>query len=201
MLKTLLPLGKRLAKTQILSPIVGTTVLLCLAVTFGATNIARSQGTSSSTVAQSQPTPSPSAAVTNDAAQRLVGQWQLVSYQERRGMPISLIFTQDNKFYMLYPTPQPPGSLFRFTHSARLLEYQIISTTTQPMQIDFIATRRSPSPMKTVFEFTDRGELRLLLDGMSPGAERPRGFTRGAYLLEKVSDSATLPENTEVNQF
>lgn len=88
------------------------------------------------------------------------------------------------------PPSQPPQAL--------LLGYRINSTT-QPMQMDLVPARDRPA--LTIFEFTADGKLRLHLEGVNPGAERPKAFSANAYLFDRVSDNTTLPENTQVNKF
>jgi hypothetical protein len=147
------------------------------------------------TVALSQPTtppPTPSnlPASSNSVSQKLLGQWQgkLTPADE-----LNFIFTPEGKLFIMGP-PQSAG-----TEGKRLaVEFQYrINTATQPMQMDIISTS-GEGTVKTIFEFTPENQLRLQIEGTDYDKPRPTDFTSGVALLEKTSDTASLPDNAQL---
>lgn len=134
------------------------------------------------------PTPSPSqpAKPTNPISQKLLGQWK--SQEPSEPPNLSVIFTPEGKFLLLLP------NLNNFV--AAEFKYRI-NPTPQPMHLD-VTIPGNPQPVLTIFEFTADGQLRLQLNDTDPGKPRPKAFTSRATLFKKVSDSATLPENTQL---
>jgi hypothetical protein len=53
--------------------------------------------------------------------------------------------------------------------------------------------------VKTIFEFTADGQLRLQVAETNPGEPRPTAFNPSATLFQKVSDATTLPPNVQVS--
>jgi type II secretory pathway pseudopilin PulG len=119
---------------------------------------------------------------------RLSGQWQ--AKNPVSGETLTLIFTPDGKFFVLLPS----GSE---TPVAQQLGYRI-DPVPQPMHIDvtFPGTNES---VKTIFEFTADGQLRLQVAETNPGEPRPTAFSPSATLFKKVSDATTLPGNAQVS--
>jgi len=64
------------------------------------------------------------------------------------------------------------------------------------LDVTFPGTNES---VKTIFEFTANGQLRLQVNGTKPGEPRPTAFSPNATLFQKVSDSTTLPANVQVS--
>lgn len=146
--------------------------------------------------ASAQPSPTPSIAPSPSPQQdnvpspqaRLSGQWQ--AKNPASGQTITFTFSPDGTLFVQLPSRAE-------TPIAQKLGYRI-DPTPQPMQIDvtFPGTDQS---VKTIFEFTVTGQLRLQIAGTNPGEPRPKAFRPDASLLEKVSDSTTLPANVQVN--
>ncbi len=120
---------------------------------------------------------------------RLVGQWQI---QDIFFVPITVIFTTQGRGFVLIPFFGPNADA---NPTAYEFSYQITNTT-QPFQID-IAQPGEP-PIKTIFELTSDGRIRVELAGIKPNEPRPTEFTAGSSLLNRVSNLTTLPRNTEI---
>ncbi len=117
---------------------------------------------------------------------RLSGQWQAKnSFLE--GQTLTLIFTADGKLFLLFPDMTAPQQL----------GYRI-DATPQPMHLDVIFPGNE-GVVKTIFEFTADGQLRLQLAGTDPEQPRPTAFDSEATLFQKVSDATTLPPNVQVS--
>jgi Type IV pilin-like G and H, putative len=135
----------------------------------------------------------PSATPTNSPQQnrvlqtKLSGQWQ--AKNPTSGAALIFVFTQDGKLFIQLPSDSK-------TPTAQELSYRINSTT-QPMELDVVLTGTDKF-VKTIFELTPTGELRLQLVGTSPGKPRPTAFSAEATLFQKVSDATKLPENVQV---
>jgi hypothetical protein len=134
------------------------------------------------------PTPNPSqpAKPTNPISQKLLGQWKAQEPSDPTNL--SLIFTPEGKFFLLLP------NLDKFV--AAEFKYRI-NPTPQPMHLN-VTIPGNPQPVLTIFEFTADGQLRLQLNETDPGKPRPKAFSSTATLFKKVSDSTTLPENTQL---
>jgi len=120
---------------------------------------------------------------------RLVGQWQL---QDVFFVPVTVVFTAQGKGFVLIPFFGPSANA---NPAAYEFSYQI-NNTTQPIQID-IAQPGEPL-IKTIFEFTNDGRIRVELTGIKPGEPRPTEFTTGSSLLNRISNLTALPRNTEI---
>ena len=120
---------------------------------------------------------------------RLVGQWQL---QDVFFVPISVVFTAQGKGFVLTPFFGPSVNA---NPTAYEFSYQL-NNTTQPIQIDI--AQPGEAPIKTIFEFTSDGRIRVELVGIKPGEPRPTAFTAGSSLLNRVSNLTALPRNTEI---
>ena len=135
------------------------------------------------------PSPSPAPGGDVQAPQaRLSGQWQ--TKNPASGETLTIIFTPDRKFLVLLPS----GSE---TPVAQQLGYRI-DPVPQPMHIDVMFPGTNES-VKTIFEFTADGQLRLQVAETNPGEPRPTAFSPSATLFQKVSDATTLPANVQVN--
>lgn len=119
---------------------------------------------------------------------KLNGQWQ--SKNQVSGQGLTFIFTPDNKLFVLLPTASE-------NLVAQQLEYRI-DPVPEPMQIDIIFPGTNES-VKTIFEFTSDGQLRLQVAGTNPGEPRPKAFSPNATLFQKVSDASTLPSNVQIS--
>jgi len=126
-------------------------------------------------VAQSQ-TP----LATNPVQTRLQGRWQA----EASGQKLTLIFTADGKFFMILPLDPSTPVAVPFGYR--------INPTPKPMHLDVILSETKQTVL-TIFEFTDKSQLRLQLAGTNPGQPRPTAFSQDANLFQKVSDETTLP--------
>jgi hypothetical protein len=118
---------------------------------------------------------------------RLLGQWEL------RGVffiPISIILTPEGRGFMLSPSfapgEDPQAIEFRYT----------VNNTQAPFQIDLEPI--GEEPIRTIFDFTEDGRIRVELLGIQPGEERPTEFTTGALFLHRVSSLTRLPNNTQI---
>ena len=120
---------------------------------------------------------------------RLVGQWQI---QDIFFVPVTVIFTAQGRGFVLIPFFGPNADA---NPTAYEFNYQINSTT-QPIQIDI--AQPGEAPIKTIFEFTSDGRIRVELAGIKPNEPRPTEFTAGSSLLSRVSNLTALPRNTEI---
>lgn len=143
------------------------------------------QATIPTFIAQTKPAPQ-----TDAAKQQLLGQWQ--TKDPESGDLVTFIFAPEGKLFILFPAPEgapesPPVALG--------IKYQINSTA-KPGQIDLVFTEEES--IKSIFEFTDKNQLRVELEGRKAGQSRPTAFSSEATVFEKVSETTTLPANTQV---
>ncbi|MEG3843343.1 type IV pilin-like G/H family protein [Microcoleus sp. herbarium14] len=122
-------------------------------------------------------------------AEKLVGQWQLKYLSP---IPLTVIITPEGKLFILKGYPFPNPSAYEFSYK--------INSLFQPMQIDLVSSS-SDETLRTIFEFNNRGQLRVELMGLKLGEPRPNTFTAGAIFLEKVSTVTALPRNTKIEKF
>ena len=126
-----------------------------------------------------------SEAEVNQLENHLVGQWQLtgVSY-----FPVTVVFTpQGNGFVLISAVAfgdqiKPIAYEFRYT----------INNTNQPLSIDLELPEEEP--IKTIFDFTSDGRIRVELLGVRPGEPRPTEFTTGALVCATDTPSMTPPD-------
>ncbi|OKH28271.1 hypothetical protein NIES2101_43685 [Calothrix sp. HK-06] len=126
----------------------------------------------------------------------LVGQWSIKDFSP---FNVSVVFTPEKKLYVLPLFSPWFGGTFGGSFdkpSAYEIPYKINSST-KPMQIDLIFGSEAEN-IKTIFETTPEGKIRLELIGLRPGEPRPTEFTTGSILIEKVSNLTKLPRNTQV---
>src|SRR4028118_1006170 len=157
----------------------------------------------SSAIAQQSPKPtptqSPNPALTNSGTSQFVGQWRVKDYLP---IPLTVIFTQDGKFFVLLPSYLSSFSSTGYPSLSRgpvsAFEYRYkINSTAQPMQIDLISPAENET-VATIFELTSDGQLRVEWEGINPGELRPTEFTAGAIYLQKVANTTALPRNTQI---
>lgn len=117
---------------------------------------------------------------------KLRGQWQAKNPQS--GKTLTFTFAPEGKLYIQLPTSGE-------TPTAQEFGYRIKAT--QPMQLDILFPG-TDQVVKTIFELTPTGEMRLQIAGTNPGDPRPSAFRPDAALLQKVSEVTTLPPNVEV---
>lgn len=116
--------------------------------------------------------------------QKLVGQWQTVKSPAADLESMVLSFSPDGKLIML--TSQASGE-----KTVVKMEYYI-DPAKQPMYLDLVTPDRPNEQIKTIFDFSANGLLRLPLIGLDPVTPRPKAFTAEDPPLEKVSAVATL---------
>lgn len=117
---------------------------------------------------------------------KLLGQWQ--TKDPKSNTQFTFIFTPENKLFMVLSAPD--GSLI-----ALKVAYQINSAT-QPMHMDIQLSAKQKA--STIFDFTNNGQLRLAIDGITPEAPRPAKFKGDETLFARTSDATTLPANIKV---
>jgi hypothetical protein len=123
---------------------------------------------------------------------RLAGQWEI---NGSFSVPITVILTAQGKGFVLLPS----GLLFYGGFQSNPIAYEFsyrLGNTNQPIEIDI--AQPSEEPIKTIFEFTSDGRLRVELMGIRVGESRPTEFTTGALFLNRVSNLTALPRNTEI---
>jgi hypothetical protein len=55
--------------------------------------------------------------------------------------------------------------------------------------------------VQTVFELTAEGQMRLQLQGTSPGQPRPNALNAEATVFKKVSEATALPADAQITGF
>lgn len=180
MISNLLNLRHLKVSFRVPGKLIASSLLLGLLSTISTTALA--QPSQPPSVEQSPPTPT-----NNTVAEQLQGQWEVKD--QSSGQTLTLIFTQDGKFFMLLP-------LESGTRVALPFGYQI-NPTPQPMHLDVLLPEDNQTVM-TIFEFTADRRLRLQLGGTNPGEPRPTAFTPEAILFQKVSEETTLPQEVQL---
>lgn len=138
-------------------------------------------------VAIAQPvTPTQNVSPTNPVAKQLLGQWQ--AKDPKSNAAFTFIFAPNNTLFVVLPAAD--GSSI-----ALKAAYQI-NPTTEPMQLDIQVSPEEKAA--TIFEFTAEGQLRLALQGLTPGLPRPTEFKGNATVFAKTSEATTPPENIQV---
>lgn len=140
-------------------------------------------------IAQPSATPDnsaqPSQVVASQA--KLRGQWQ--AKNPSSGKILTFIFAPDGKLFIQLPSDAEKPIAQEFGYR--------INPNPQPMQLDVLFPG-TDQVVKTIFEFTPTGEMRLQVAGTSPGDPRPTAFSPDATVFQKVSEATTLPPNVEV---
>jgi len=141
-------------------------------------------------IAQPSTTPENSAQPTEvTAAQtKLRGQWQATN--SLSGKALTFIFAPDGKLFIQLPSDAEKPIAQEFGYR--------INANPQPMQLDVLFPG-TDQVVKTIFEFTPAGEMRLQVAGTNPGDPRPTAFGTDATVFQKVSEVTTLPPNVQVN--
>jgi type II secretory pathway pseudopilin PulG len=118
---------------------------------------------------------------------KLRGQWQ--AKNPTSGKVLTFIFAPDGKLLIQLPSDAEKPTAQEFGYR--------INATPQPMQLDIIFPG-TDQVVKTIFELTPTGELRLQVAGTNPGDPRPTAFRPDATLFQKVSEVTTLPADVEI---
>jgi hypothetical protein len=126
------------------------------------------------------------APATTAATQQFVGQWQ--AKDPESGELVTFVFAPEGKLFIIFPTTDGPPVAIG-------IKYQV-NPTTKPGQLDIVFSKKDS--ILSIFEFIDRGKLRLELEGRQVGQPRPSAFSPKATVFEKISNSATLPQNVKV---
>jgi len=128
------------------------------------------------------------ASTKNVTADDVVGTWQ---GELAPGQMITWILTPDGKLFMTAPpvADEPQQALE--------MRYQVESST-KPMGLDIDLAQGAT--VMTIFEMTPEGQMLVQIAGTTPGEERPEEFNN-ATVFEKVSDTTTLPPNTQIDDF
>ncbi|MGB5963722.1 MAG: type IV pilin-like G/H family protein [Coleofasciculaceae cyanobacterium] len=118
---------------------------------------------------------------------KLRGQWQAKNPLSWK--VLTFTFAPEGKLLIQLPSTSEKPTAQEFGYR--------IKATSQPMQLDILFPG-TDQVVKTIFEFTPTGEMRLQVAGTNPGDPRPTAFRADATLLQKVSEVTTLPPNVEV---
>ncbi len=139
---------------------------------------------------ESKPPDSNEIIITNNVAKKLLGVWE--TKDEQSGMSLfKFIFTPEGKFYII--TMDNTGTFgIEFTYH--------INPNTQPMELDIteLSEGKTGDMVKTIFEFTPEGKLRIETDKSNPGKPRPTSFSPKDLVFNKISDEAMLPKNIKL---
>jgi hypothetical protein len=145
------------------------------------------------------PSPTPADPATKLELPELLGQWEVKQFNGN-GFNVSLIFTPEGKLYLMAPYSY---LLSRSYGSSSIEAFEVpykINPNTKPMQVDVILGSEKEN-IKTIFDMTSDGKIRVELLGLNPGESRPTEFTTGSILMEKVSNFTKLPRNTKITSF
>jgi len=125
------------------------------------------------------------ASTKNVTADDVVGTWQ---GELAPGQMITWILTPDGKFFMTTPpvADEPQQALE--------MRYQV-KTSTQPMGLNIDLAQGGT--VMTIFEMNPEGQMLVQIAGTNPGEARPTEFDNPT-VFEKVSDTTTLPPNTQI---
>jgi hypothetical protein len=141
--------------------------------------------------AQTTTPPSSPSPAADSTTQKLLGQWQA---KAPSGEILNLVFTPEGKLLVSFIKSSAAGDR---TPTAEV-GYRI-DPNPQPMHIDLLFPGDRQSVM-TIFEFTKDGQLRLEISSADPGKPRPKAFSAGSALFEKVSDPTSSSGNTQSAQ-
>ena len=122
--------------------------------------------------------------------ERLVGHWHL---KDVLPVPVNIVFTAEGKLYVLLPSFLSGGP---FEATAYEFKYGL-DTTTTPMQLDLTVPSNNER-YRTIIELIDDHRLRVEYYGFEAGQPRPKEFTSGNVVLEKVSALTKLPQNVTI---
>jgi hypothetical protein len=118
--------------------------------------------------------------------QQLWGTWEV---KNEAGQSMLFIFTAQGQFFQLEQQSSQ-------SYIATPFRYEVNSSY-QPMHMDLVLSESEGERVRTIFEFTADGQLRLELANSNPD-NRPSTFTSGGVLFTKISNTENLPPNTEV---
>jgi hypothetical protein len=105
---------------------------------------------------------------------------------------MTIVLRTQGRGFVLVPVITPNGQLNPVAYE---FSYRI-NNTNQPWAIDLELPEEEP--IRTIFDFTNDGRIRVELLGNRPGEPRPTEFTTGALFLNRVSNLTDLPRNTEI---
>jgi hypothetical protein len=146
------------------------------------------------------PSPTPANPSAKPELPELLGQWEFNQFSGFGVNNISFIFTPEGKLYLMAPY-SPYLSRGSSSNSIQVLEVPYkINSSTKPMQVDILLGSEKEN-IKTIFEMTPDGKIRVELIGLNPGESRPTEFTTGSILMEKVSNFTKLPRNAKITSF
>lgn len=137
----------------------------------------------------SPPTAKPNPVAPVPVTKQLLGQW--LTKEPLEGDMVMLVFAPDGNVFILSGMSASGNAI------ARQFQYRI-DDKPRPMHIDVILT--ADATVKSVFEFTANGELRLEVLGTRPSKLRPAALTKNATLFQKLSDDTTPPPGVEVEK-
>lgn len=122
------------------------------------------------------------------STQNLIGKWEGEFAPNKK---ITWVFTPEGKLFMLLPVPNEAPQL--------ALEWHYhTDDSNKPMGLN-IELKKGQTVM-TIFEFVDDKQMRIQIEGTNPGDTRPNSF-QNPTVFKKVSTDATLPPNTQVDEF
>ncbi len=138
-----------------------------------------------------QPTQTPltTPVATIPVAEKLLGQW--LTKEPLEGDTVMFVFAPKGKLYILSGTSMSGKAI------AQQVQYRL-DDKPQPMHLDVILA--AGRTVKTLFEFTADGDLRVQMLGTRPGKLRPRGLNSNATLFQKISDETTLPPGSKLKK-
>ncbi|WP_421655175.1 type IV pilin-like G/H family protein [Leptothermofonsia sp. ETS-13] len=123
--------------------------------------------------------------------QKLIGQWQTIRPPAAEVSNAIFTFTSEGKLFILMAGASGETAVAS-------MAYQIDSKR-QPMHLDLTLSNRSDDQIKTIFDFTEEGLLRLQLSGINPSTPRPSAFSDPP--LKKISNSPTIqPDVKDIAQ-
>jgi Type IV pilin-like G and H, putative len=144
------------------------------------------------------PSPTPVNPSTKPELPELLGQWEVKQFSGLGINNMSLILTPEGKLYFM--APYSPYLLSRGGNFNSIEVFEIpykINSSTKPMQVDILLGSEKEN-IKTIFEMTSDGKIRVELLGLNPGEIRPTEFTTGSILMEKISNFTKLPRNAKI---
>ncbi|MEG4291862.1 hypothetical protein Q5692_16065 [Microcoleus sp. C2C3] len=120
--------------------------------------------------------------------QQLLGQWQVTVPS---GQSFTFVFAPEGKLFLMAKGPDGAARAQEMRYKVNLGE--------KPMHLDVRLS--STETVETVFELTPEGQMRLQLQGATPGKARPNSLNDRATVFKKVSEATALPADTEVIGF
>jgi hypothetical protein len=128
------------------------------------------------------------APVASNLEQQLLGQWQ---FTVPSGQSFTFVFAPEGKLFLIAKGRDGAARAQEMRYKVNLRE--------KPMHLD--VSLSSTETVETVFELTPEGQMRLQLQGATPGQARPNSLNDEAIVFKKVSEATALPADTEVIGF